>query len=446
MNSFDVFDTLIARRYGTTRPIFVQISREFGIEDFVEKRVNADTGALGLHGIYEFMGIGAEVMARELELEHEHAFPIQENIDRVRHGDLLISDMYLPACDILSLVRSVGLDKQVTLYQSNSGKRTGDVWRRIRGKKPDLHLGDNNISDVEIPKLFGIKCEIYKNAELTDFEMYLLNSSLPSVAFLMRELRLRGRPNTYWTFYYIACQLNLPWLFVTAEILRRKTAGPKVFLGRDCQLLYYIYKNYFEYSYYLPFSRKLAYGQPKESLRYLLTHAPASAHYIDLGSTGGTWERLQAPVDVTVALYIDNFQYTPNRPKLPDRFSYIAKCTECPVTNATLELFNCGDHGYISEIDCYDDDLFRAVFCEHNEVDADILTAIHAPVKASLPLASFYRPAIRAEMMALDDAKLLNLFKILLANLCRQQHVERFVAGRNEREGNYLAQIVGMSA
>jgi hypothetical protein len=413
MNSFDVFDTLIARRYLTSIPIFEQISREFNIDNFVERRIKADTGLCDIDSIYESMGIGKEVMAREIFLEHEHSFPIQENIDRVAHGDLLISDMYLPTCYILSLLRHSGLDKQVTVYSSNGGKSSGDVWKRIRGKAPALHLGDNRLSDFDMPTSLGINCQLFEKSGLTHNENSLISAGLPSVGYLMREVRLRSTPTSHPHLSEISGQLNLPCLFIAAELLNRRYDKQKVFLGRDSQQLYYIYNSYFNPAFYLPFSRKIAYAQPQASIAYLKSHIPKNALLVDIQSTGATWEKLQAGVDVAVLIYIDNYKYTQEQPVPPKYFSYLIKSSECP-PHVFLERINCANHGYISEIDVYDDTLFRAVFAECEFPTKDVINSIHGCVKMALGLTQYYRENIRRELGAIDEKILIELLKTVL--------------------------------
>ncbi len=131
MNSFDVFDTLLARRFITSVPLFNQMEAELKIPDFQQRRVAADNGSRTLAEIYQELDLPENVMHREVELEFDNAVPIVQNLQRVQHGDLLISDMYMSASDILRMVRGVGLDKQVTIYQSNKGKSSGDVWRQL---------------------------------------------------------------------------------------------------------------------------------------------------------------------------------------------------------------------------------------------------------------------------------------------------------------------------
>jgi hypothetical protein len=95
MNSFDVFDTLIARRSITTHEVWKKMSVEFKIPDFDQVRPLPDDGSLSFDGIYEQLitrgyitaDIKDALMKREIELEIENSFGIQENLDRVEDGD-----------------------------------------------------------------------------------------------------------------------------------------------------------------------------------------------------------------------------------------------------------------------------------------------------------------------------------------------------------------------
>ena len=144
-------------------------------------------------------------MRRELQLEYENTIPIQENLDRVAHGDLLISDMYLSGHEILSLVRGAGLDKQVSIYQSNGDKHSGKVWDLLAGHRPSLHLGDA-ISDSQVPQARGYRCELYQGSTPTPQER-----QFQSLGLLMREVRLRNNPSRHKPFFVAANQLNSPW-------------------------------------------------------------------------------------------------------------------------------------------------------------------------------------------------------------------------------------------
>lgn len=449
MNSFDVFDTLLARRHITSEPIWHQMEQELEAPGFVQARKEADTGSRNLYEIYDILVAQAIIrpeqrnssINREIELEIDVCFPVQKNLDRVNHGDILISDMYLPASAILQLVRSVGLDKQVTLYQSNGDKSQGTVWPKFAGSHTGLHLGDNRRSDYETPTAADIRAEWFSPAtEFTTVERELFDI-LANTALLSRECRLRTNAGQYEDYFNLAVDANLPLLFVLAEMLHRKYPNRNlVFLGRDCQLLHKIYSEYYGVSYYLPFSRKVAYDQSIDAVKYLRTHAPEYPIFVDISSTGGTWAALNADIDVVVAIYSDQAYYTATKPTLPAGFNYLTTNSQIGQTNLLLEVMNCGDHGHLNSIYNYKDNLFKANFAEP-ELPAELIKVLHKPVSDAVALSSIYKESIRHELSTISDDNLISLFGQLAGLICIQQPLLDQLKEFTEKETAYLGQF-----
>lgn len=448
MNSFDVFDTLLARRYFTSDPIWHHLSAEFNLPDFVQQRKAADTGGRSYEQIYDYLvdtnAIAADqrnvIATRELELEIETSFPIQKNIDRVKDGDILISDMYLHGSAILQFVRSIGLTKQVTIYQSGGDKSTGDIWRRMQHCKPGIHLGDHTNSDVAQALAHNINGELYLGTHFNDYEQDLFSNNLKNIATLAREARLRSGSATNEVFSDLSASLNLPFLFIASELLYRKyQARPIVFLGRDCQLLHKIYNEYFELSYYTPFSRKVAYTDPALALAYLHRHSAPNAVLVDISSTGGTWQKLD-PIDVEVLIYSDQSYYTPTKPTLPATFSYLTTNTEIGQTNLLLEVFNCGDHGHLNRVEQFTDGMFHAEFGTP-ELDKDIVNAIHRPVYQVVALSSIYKQAIKNELAGLTHDQLIEFFRYCTSSLCVRTDLYALLGDFVNQETTYLDQF-----
>src|SRR5260221_213730 len=134
-NSFDVFDTLIARRCVDPRHVLDKLAACAGIPVLAAARLAADRqlGAEGrpytLTEIWQQVGqaLGLDtptiqrLMALEIAIEHEEVIPIPENIALVRDGDVLVSDTYLPVEVIRSLLRWGGLERTVSLVVTNAG-------------------------------------------------------------------------------------------------------------------------------------------------------------------------------------------------------------------------------------------------------------------------------------------------------------------------------------
>src|SRR5262245_33765706 len=109
VRSWDVFDTLIARRCGHPYGIFDLMGATFG-ESFKAARVQAESAArasqqeIFLADIYDKLQIAAGWSAEkrqsaldlEIRLEFDNVIPITENMSQVSDGDIVVSDMYLP--------------------------------------------------------------------------------------------------------------------------------------------------------------------------------------------------------------------------------------------------------------------------------------------------------------------------------------------------------------
>src|SRR5262249_1488323 len=136
INSFDVFDTLIARRSVEPRRVLEKLEGRAGLPGLAAARLAADR-LLGARGqpygpneIWQEVGRTLaldpatidRLLALEIQIEHEEVIPIAENLALVRDGDVLVSDTYLAADVVLSLLRRAGLERLVTIVSSNDGK------------------------------------------------------------------------------------------------------------------------------------------------------------------------------------------------------------------------------------------------------------------------------------------------------------------------------------
>src|SRR5262245_25638893 len=142
VNSFDVFDTLIARRSVHPHALLSQLDVRTGRSGLASARIAADERLWNLGKPYLLSDIWSEVgrvlslddttvaqlMTLEIELEHENVIPIAQDLALVKDGDLLVSDTYLPREVVLSLLRRAGLQRTVALVTSNYGKSRGTIW------------------------------------------------------------------------------------------------------------------------------------------------------------------------------------------------------------------------------------------------------------------------------------------------------------------------------
>lgn len=206
MNSFDVWDTLIARRR------------------IADARIR-----------YGLPVPGSEPQ-RVLELELEQCFPILENVAKVRPGDLLLSDYDLPTI-LEPLVRQVtGLQNKVVVTED--GKYNDWVWPKVMPIAE--HTGDSARSDGTCER-HGIKFNHviqtrHSGAEITIGDYF----GMRGLAQLMREVRLSTySPNeTTRQLQLVQSQVNLPMLFAASVLLHRMAGQAQRILmsSRDCWL------------------------------------------------------------------------------------------------------------------------------------------------------------------------------------------------------------------
>lgn len=170
MNSWDLFDTLVAARSG-----------------------------------------------RAGDTEVEDHFPIIENVLKIQPGDLIISD-YLDNAKALRIVQDVvRVDNR--LIVTPEGKQTGSLWATIQ-PKPTLHRGDSVLGDYQQARAHGVLAELTTLSNYTLEEAALRDVGFISVAKTMRESRLSSFGN-FRELELIQSQLNFPFLFLGALCLHR---------------------------------------------------------------------------------------------------------------------------------------------------------------------------------------------------------------------------------
>jgi len=273
INTFDVFDTLIARRCVTPTNIFVIMEERLGIPNFANIRIQSERDLLGAHysfdqiyeGVKRVLGLDhttvTSIMELEISIELENIIPIKENITKVRDGDLLISDQYLSCEIIMSFLKAAGFDKQCALIVSNYGKHHGEIWPAVLARFDiERHLGDNPHADGYSPAQHGIDFELTDRSQIQPVEKILFEAQFSKLASLMRALRLTTweEDNIRRRVQETQLLLNFPILIFSSMILR-KTAqhlnkSRIVFSARDCfkwKILFEtLFPNEFECEYY----------------------------------------------------------------------------------------------------------------------------------------------------------------------------------------------------
>ena len=315
--SFDVFDTLIARRCVEPWRVFQKVGEIAGLADFLAQRRAAEARLLG--GNYRFDDIydelarhygwqadcRAEIQALELRCEGETVIPIKENLARVRDGDLLVSDMYLGEEHIRSLLAKAGLTAQVGLFVASHAKSSGRIWPVIDKQfKITRHLGDNLLADITMPGRFGLVTEQARSSEPNVVEQTFMQAGLRELALLCREARLASwhEDPAVRALQVVQTSLNFPLLLLASIALARRAKAlgstSLLFCSRDCNLWLPLFDalqrtmgSAFETSYFL--TSRLARKQGSEAyLRYARERLHPGALVVDLCGTGWTLAHL----------------------------------------------------------------------------------------------------------------------------------------------------------
>ena len=226
VRSFDVFDTLLSRRVDAPVHIFDHVESRCGVSGFARMRKDAQSISNGTwEDIYDKYMVHAgcsqdereRLQVLELQTEKDFSSLICENVAKVRDGDILVSDMYLPGESILDILRHIGFDKDVEIFASPVGKSSGAVWPVLKHRfNIEMHHGDNAHSDVAQPALHGIPTTLTDTHLPTANERHLRDWGFGEAALIFREFRLsvalpqaqNGRFQTYFGVMFMTAIAN----------------------------------------------------------------------------------------------------------------------------------------------------------------------------------------------------------------------------------------------
>ncbi len=261
IRSFDIFDTLFARRCLEPLRIFEQMEQRLELKGFSQMRQAAEAallhGDFTLDDIYMELAriIGMNDAQREavkwLEIETELAnvIPIADQIAMVNDGDILVSDMYLSEATVRRLLEHVGFNRHVGIYISSHGKSSGEVWPLLKKNfMLAAHCGDNPVSDVANPRRHGIITRHLTAASPLPTEAWLINIGLRDLALLCREVRLMTGSTNHLTRQLIdlQCAYNFPMLLLGCvpllRLVRERRFRRVLFSSRDGELWFHLFK------------------------------------------------------------------------------------------------------------------------------------------------------------------------------------------------------------
>jgi hypothetical protein len=254
--SFDLFDTLVARRCHEPTAIFQAVERKSGVADFAHLRHTFEMRLFGktLYGLDDVyaalaseLGWPPELVAKlkmlELMEEWDNLFPIAEIVARFGPNDIVISDMYLPYDFVRKIVEEKCGLRGKAIVLSNYGKHLGVVWPQILTQcEITRHYGDNVHADIASPSRFGIPTEHVAVSNWSQGERVLIDIGLRPCAEAIREARLRGDADPATRGVRAAqLEMNLPLLIVASYFLFQAAdafgADRVLLCARDCSLL-----------------------------------------------------------------------------------------------------------------------------------------------------------------------------------------------------------------
>ena len=284
--SFDVFDTVIARRCGAPETVFRMVGVRLrasgllaiGPEHFERARMEAERRLRKHHGAKEITlaEIYAELnrlwqlpakaleqmVACELATEKENLFAIpgmEETLVQVRRAGkrlLFVSDMYLPEDFLRGVLADLNLcEDGDRLYVSSRwgvSKASGELFRVVLESErlaagEMAHVGDSWRSDYERAKECGMAAICCLRGALNRFETKLaagekLLGACASLGGMARQARLTADPaGTHAVAARLGASLAGPLLTLYAEWVLRTALARKLsrlyFLARDGQAL-----------------------------------------------------------------------------------------------------------------------------------------------------------------------------------------------------------------
>lgn len=201
--SFDLFDTLIMRQTLFSTDILELLDYELKkrkviIEDFKEKRLACEKElskhtAPTLVEIYAFMKeiyavtdlIPENVAELEWQIDYELIVPREEvcallaDISRSGKKIYIVSDSYYTKSQLVKMLDKCMITEYIDILDSCEFKtsKTQDLFENIKeiaGKQSYIHIGDDQIADIESAVKNGIcACQLYSGIELLEMSGYM---------------------------------------------------------------------------------------------------------------------------------------------------------------------------------------------------------------------------------------------------------------------------------
>lgn len=368
--SFDIFDTIIARKAGDPYGIFLEMEKaaetsrgfsEYRIEAERLMRKLSSEEEVTLEEIYQILrcmtAISEEEKQRLVELEIrtelENAVGIKETIEEIRglreknRRVILISDMYLPEQVIRELLARVDEELiELPLYLSSKyrkTKRTGALYEMVREQEQIAyqewkHRGDHSISDVRVPELLGIRVEpVEASRQIQRLEKRPSSSVRKNEESVSQYVEKLLHEGDFYQATRVGIKLGGPLLFPYVKWILSVSAKQEIhrlyFMARDGYILKLIADQIIARrgleieTFYLYGSREVWYSQEKELakvrkqyLKEQINFAKNDFAFVDMHGTGKTYFRIAEDVDKEVQGLLRVFYYSMVAPAFNEGF------------------------------------------------------------------------------------------------------------------------------
>ncbi len=293
--SFDIFDTLIFRKFDSPITLFYMLSHKYNYLDFASIREKMENQArinkfdshksyeINIYDIYEqlekYAGIKAsdgieEEILNEIKICYENPYmsKVFKRLIESNKTVILTSDMYLPANLLKRILTSCnykGYDKLYVSCDYGKSKIEGSLFEIIKKEyknKKIIHIGDNKISDINRAKEHNIDAIYYPNVNKLGNRYRTMNMSciIGSGYRGIVNAKLYSGLSTYSPIYEYGYTyggiLVLGYCNYIYELSKKNKIDKILFLSRDGDVIKKVYDYLFpnENTEYVYWSRNIA--------------------------------------------------------------------------------------------------------------------------------------------------------------------------------------------
>lgn len=359
VNSWDLFDTLIGRNCGTAARIWETMSHVLDDPTFPSDRRDAERWYQNkklpytLADIYKGRSTLGEI---EWMYEKGSVYPIKRNVEMLHPiNDIIVSDMYLTEEQARELLSIAGIEFSGKMYISPYGKQTGNVWKQIKrdGIEIQMHIGDNQITDIKSPRKHGIHARLADTA-MSNLEMEYFKKDA-TLAYWVKFNRLKHIANEATErLNTIEIQANAPLLWAICHDLAQFSGEKLLFMSRDTQLLKWMFNTLYPFvdTEYLFVSRDTLRNMTHSYSQYINKRLTENVRLCDIASSCGSLKVALPGLTVEnpklyTAIYLP-YPFEVDVSGIDLRYMYTN--TQIKINNTYLEMLNYADHWHVADV------------------------------------------------------------------------------------------------